>query len=208
MRSRVKNGFTLLEMLIVIAIIGIIAAIGFVNYNKTIKVQRLREAQGQFAQAIERARTLSRRYSQDYRLGISNKRYRIVPLTLVTTTDAAGVKTSTITEDITSDAPPSFTAEFANSVVMGTGTAAASRFGDLNKYSDILSTNPQSEREDLITISGPNGRIWLANEKCYVMQFDSTTTTPKTALTIAGITGKVVSRGIFYNKTSTDNPCP
>jgi prepilin-type N-terminal cleavage/methylation domain-containing protein len=207
MRARTKNGFTLLEMLIVIAIIGIIAAIGFVNYNKTIQVQRLREAQGQFTQAIERARTLSRRYSQDYRLGISNKRYRIVPLVLVVTT-TAGVTTSTITEDTASDAPPSITEEFANGVVMGTGTAASSRFGDLNKYNDLVSTNPQAEQEDRITISGPNGRIWLANEKCYVMQFDSNTTTPKTAMTIVGVTGKVVSRGIFYNKTSTDNPCP
>jgi prepilin-type N-terminal cleavage/methylation domain-containing protein len=207
MRSRVKNGFTLLEMLIVIAIIGIIAAIGFVNYNKTIKVQRLREAQGQFAQAIERARTLSRRYSQDYRLGISNKRYRLVPLTLITTIDTAGVKTSTITEDTASDAPPSFTAEFANGVVMGTGIAAASRYGVFNKHNEPDSINSQGEGEFIFTISGPNGRIWLANEKCYVMQYDSTTTTPKTALTIAGVTGKVVSRGIFYNKTSTDNPC-
>jgi prepilin-type N-terminal cleavage/methylation domain-containing protein len=207
MTSKTKNGFTLLEMLIVIAIIGIIAAIGFVNYNKTIKVQRLREAQGQFTQAIERARTLSRRYSQDYRLAISNKRYRIVPLVLVVTT-TAGVTTSTITEDTASDAPPSITEEFANGVVMGTGTAAGSRFGDLNKYNDLVSTNPQAEQEDRITISGPNGRIWLANEKCYVMQFDSNTTTPKTAMTIVGVTGKVVSRGIFYNKTSTDNPCP
>ena len=203
-----KNGFTLLEMLIVIAIIGIIAAIGFVNYNKTIKVQRLREAQGQFAQAIERARTLSRRYSQDYRLGISDKRYRIVPLTVVTTTNGAGVKTSTITEDTASDAPPAFMEKFANNVLMGTGTAANSRFGDLSAYTSIVSTNPQGERENQITISGPNGRIWPGNEKCYVMQYDSTTTTPKTALTIAGVTGKVVSRGIFYNTTSSDNPCP
>jgi prepilin-type N-terminal cleavage/methylation domain-containing protein len=208
MKPSAKNGFTLLEMLVVIAIIGIIAAIGFVNYNKTIKVQRLREAQGQFAQAIERARTLSRRYSQDYRLGISNKRYRIVPLTLVTTTSGTGVKTSTITEDTASDAPPSFTAEFANGVVMGTGIAAASRFGVFNKYNEPDSINSQGEGEFIFTISGPNGRIWLANAKCYVMQYDSTTTTPKTALTIAGVTGKVVSRGIFYNKTSTDNPCP
>jgi prepilin-type N-terminal cleavage/methylation domain-containing protein len=208
MKPSAKNGFTLLEMLVVIAIIGIIAAIGFVNYNKTIKVQRLREAQGQFTQAIERARTLSRRYSQDYRLGISNKRYRIVPLTLVTTTSGTGVKTSTITEDTASDAPPSFAAEFANGVVMGTGTALASRYGEFNRYDIFASTNPQGEGELQLIVNGPNGRIWSANQTCFVMQYDSGTTTPKTALTIAGVTGKVVSRGIFYNKTSTDNPCP
>jgi prepilin-type N-terminal cleavage/methylation domain-containing protein len=200
MKSKSKNGFTLLEMLVVITIIGIIAAIGFVNYNKTIKAQRLREAQGQFAQAIERARTLSRRYSQDYRLGISNKRYRIVPLV-----NGSG---ATRTEDTATDAPPSFTAEFANGVVMGTGTALASRYGEFNRYDIFASTNPQCEGELQIIVNGPSGRIWSANQACFVMQYDSNTTTPKTALTVAGVTGKVVSRGIFYNKTSTDNPCP
>jgi prepilin-type N-terminal cleavage/methylation domain-containing protein len=203
MTSKTKNGFTLLEMLIVIAIIGIIAAIGFVNYNKTIQVQRLREAQGQFTQAIERARTLSRRYSQDYRLGISKKRYRIVP-TVTTITVVGTTRTITTPEDTASDAPPSITAEFANGIEMATG-AAGSRVGDMSGLTDM---NPQGENEDRIPISGPNGRIGTANEKCYVMQYDSSTTTPKTALTIIGVTGKVVSRGIFYNKTSTDNPCP
>jgi prepilin-type N-terminal cleavage/methylation domain-containing protein len=207
MKSKTKNGFTLLEMLIVIAIIGIIAAIGFVNYNKTIKVQRLREAQGQFAQAIERARTLSRRYSQDYRLGISNKRYRIVPLVTVVVT-TAGVAKDTLVEDTGTNAPPSFEAEFANGIEMGTGAAAASRYGEFNKYSDFTdSANPQGEQELQLIINGPNGRIWSANQLCFVMQYDSSTTTPKTALTVAGVTGKVVTRGIFYNKTDIANPC-
>jgi prepilin-type N-terminal cleavage/methylation domain-containing protein len=63
---RYRQGVTLLELLVVITIIGVLAAVGFVNLQASIRAQQLREVQVQFAQTVERARGLSRRYGYTY----------------------------------------------------------------------------------------------------------------------------------------------
>ncbi len=61
-----KQGFSLLELLVVLAVLGIVVAIGtttFLGFRQTTEIQ---EAQSQFAQDLERVRQFARRYSVDY----------------------------------------------------------------------------------------------------------------------------------------------
>jgi prepilin-type N-terminal cleavage/methylation domain-containing protein len=74
MNAQRRDGFTLLQMLVVIAIIGIVAAVGFVNIQKSIRAQKLREVQLQFAQTLERARGLARRYGYTYEIRLHPKK--------------------------------------------------------------------------------------------------------------------------------------
>jgi prepilin-type N-terminal cleavage/methylation domain-containing protein len=66
-----KAGFTLLELLIVIAVVGILATIGFVNLQSFIRVNRLKEAQFQISVAVNQTRDLVRRYGQRYSFRMS-----------------------------------------------------------------------------------------------------------------------------------------
>ncbi|MEY4529320.1 MAG: hypothetical protein RLZZ156_41 [Deinococcota bacterium] len=67
MKKRLNQGFTLLELLVVICVLGIILAFGIGGILREQRVQQLRQVQTQLATDIERARSLARRYSYDYR---------------------------------------------------------------------------------------------------------------------------------------------
>jgi prepilin-type N-terminal cleavage/methylation domain-containing protein len=58
-----QDGVSLIELLVVIAIIGILTSIGFVNLDNYRAILRIREAQTQFSQDLEKTRQLSRRLS-------------------------------------------------------------------------------------------------------------------------------------------------
>lgn len=60
-----KNGFTLLEILVVLAIIGILIGIFGVNYIQSIRRANLNEAATTAFSALYRARSLSQRGSTD-----------------------------------------------------------------------------------------------------------------------------------------------
>lgn len=62
------GGFTLLEMLVVLAVIAILLSIGFFSYRRYIARQNLTEAQQSLAQALNTARSESRRLSLDRRV--------------------------------------------------------------------------------------------------------------------------------------------
>ena len=68
---RRRHGITLLELLVVIAAIGVLSAIGFVNFTRYREINQVRLALTQVTQNLERARTYSRRYNQTYRFQIA-----------------------------------------------------------------------------------------------------------------------------------------
>lgn len=59
------RGFTLIEMLIVLAIMGILLAIGVFNFQNFTAQQRVNEAQQVVAQTLNRARAEARKNSTD-----------------------------------------------------------------------------------------------------------------------------------------------
>ena len=68
MRRRSQTGFSLIEVITVVAIVGIIAAIALPSYSGSIAKTRRGAAQGclnEFAQFLERNFTLSLRYDED-----------------------------------------------------------------------------------------------------------------------------------------------
>jgi prepilin-type N-terminal cleavage/methylation domain-containing protein len=67
-----RSGFTLLEMLVVIAILGILGALVANTMTGFRQTQRVREAQSQIVQAIERVRQHTRRYNIQYRITFDN----------------------------------------------------------------------------------------------------------------------------------------
>lgn len=63
MKQPAKNGFTLIELMIVVAIIGIIAAIAYPSYINSVRDTRRTTAQSDLLQL---AQWMERQYSADY----------------------------------------------------------------------------------------------------------------------------------------------
>lgn len=76
------RGFTLIELLIVITIIGVLLAIGIVNYARWRASSTVMEGAQQFAQAVNAARTGAKRTNACWQIGVvsttaTNTEYRI-----------------------------------------------------------------------------------------------------------------------------------
>lgn len=65
---RSSNGFTLLELLVVISIISIIAAVLFVNLIRSIRAAELRDTANQIVADLRKARSKAQRGSDTYTL--------------------------------------------------------------------------------------------------------------------------------------------
>ena len=182
-----QNGFTLLELLLVIAVIGVIAAVGFWALGSTRNAFRLREAQTQLTQTVDRARTLSRRFGRNYLIEVrlpttganpKNYSYRISPRRFVRDY-VNGTTSYPEVPDTDSNKPPVFEIELPKGIGFG-----------------ALANNTS------VRIAGPFGRLAdvSTNKFCFVL-LDSST--PISAgVELLGVTGKVVSRGLSNGNTS------
>ena len=62
-----QQGFTLLELLLVTAIIGVMSAVGITGFRAASDRARVNEAAAQLAAALQRARSAAQRYNQEAR---------------------------------------------------------------------------------------------------------------------------------------------
>jgi type IV pilus assembly protein PilA len=177
-------GFTLLELLIVIALIGVLAAVGFNSLARFRASQHLRESQLQFSQTVERARALSRRYSLFVRVTVTPPspatpsapyKYEMAAYSL-NRNYATGVDTYTKQAD---PAPVEVTLP-----------------EDL-RISNITSTTS-------LVLMGPFGRLNSAPRHSYCFQRRNDNNY-LARVDVLGVTGKVVARGVQSNGSTT---CP
>ncbi len=85
-QQRFVQGFTLLEVIVVVAVLGVLFAIGGFYSVRYRDISALRETQSQLVKDFERARAYSKRYSYDYKITIdvANNKYDIAPKSGVT----------------------------------------------------------------------------------------------------------------------------
>jgi type IV pilus assembly protein PilA len=175
------SGFTLLELLIVIALIGVLAAVGFNAMTQFRAGQRLREAQLQFSQTVERARALSRRYSLFVRVTVT-------PPANTTGSYKYEMAAYSLTRNYTTGAD-SYTKQTDPAPIEIT-------LPDEMRISNITTTT------DLV-LMGPFGRMNGAPRYSYCFQRKGDNNL-LARVDVLGVTGKVVARGIQTNGTT----CP
>ena len=183
-RGNKQAGFTLLELIGVIGVIGILLAIGFFFFTQAREASRLREAQSQFTQVLERARNLARRYSRAYQLDIAAFQNNAVAYT--TTPRATQRNTTTGVLEyvpVANNPPPSDQGVFTAGV----------------KITPIGATPAPP-----LVFLGPFGRLDGPEVTTYCLTLASSVTKPWTEVSVLGVTGKVVSRGIQQGRTD----CP
>jgi type II secretory pathway pseudopilin PulG len=113
MQTRIQ-GFTILELLIIIVIVGILTALAFGSVNAGKASRELREGQTNFSQALERARTLVKRYNYNYLLTIATDKKSFT----LSARNAAGAAVTSSAPDVSGTLPSSVTLE------LPTGTTA------------------------------------------------------------------------------------
>ena len=75
-----KQGFTLIELLIALAVIGILATLGFSSLINAQRNAQLNEATAQFATDLQRARSEAQRYNRNASLTLSGDSSYILTL--------------------------------------------------------------------------------------------------------------------------------
>jgi type IV pilus assembly protein PilA len=173
-----QPGFTLLELLIVIAMIGVLAAIGFNAMAQFRASQRLRETQLQFSQTVERARAVSRRYSLFVRV--------------------------TVTPPSTANPNAPYKYEMAAYSLNRNYATGTDTYVKQTDPAPIEVTLPDEMRITNITtttnlvLMGPFGRLNSAPRHSYCFQRRGDNNL-LARVDVLGVTGKVVARGIQSN---------
>lgn len=120
--NRHSFGFTLIELMIVVAVIGILAAIAYPNYQEYVKKGRRSAAQSHMMEIAQR----EQQYLLDARAYAAN----LTALGVTTPTDVASYYTIALT---VTDAPPGFT-------ITATATGVQASDGDLSLSSTGVKT--------------------------------------------------------------------
>ena len=122
--SRLHRGFTLIEVMIVVAIVAILAAVAYPSYIESVRKSRRAEAR---AQLMETAQYMQRFYSQNdsFKRAIGATADMTLP-TALTSVPRQGTQTYTI-----SFVTDSLTASAFNLQAVPTGSMAGDRCGTL-----------------------------------------------------------------------------
>jgi type IV pilus assembly protein PilA len=141
-----KQGFSLVELLVVLAVLGIVVAIGtttFLGFRQTTEIQ---EAQSQFAQDLERVRQFARRYSVNYIIKTpSTTTYEAYALkadgTQDTTVPAITLRTlpnqAVFNESPASGSEPTYTGPFGRADTGPTNDCYSVKIASSGKFAEI-----------------------------------------------------------------------
>jgi prepilin-type N-terminal cleavage/methylation domain-containing protein len=173
---RSTQGVTLIEMLVVIGVLGIVGAFGFSGFAREREVREIYAVQAQVATTIERARSLSRRYSYNYRITIN-------PVSALPNTKS----------DIRAEAVNSL-----GVVVAGYPTLVEKISSDIRILGRRLSSGTLSNSSLTLTYNGPFGRI-DADNVSIVIGKSTASDELKTEVDMLGVTGQVIRRGVTQN---------
>jgi prepilin-type N-terminal cleavage/methylation domain-containing protein len=167
-------GYTLLELLIVIAIIGILSAIGFNSFSVYRQTQRINQARSEVAVAIERVRQYTRRYNVTYSIKFNaDKTY------VSTTKDSSGAIT-----------------QLAGPPVTVLPQISGSIPSDMS-----FTTNADGTGLNEIVYRAPFGRV-DASKGCIGIALNAVGRNFGSEIHVVGVTGKVLTRPTNQNQTA------
>jgi prepilin-type N-terminal cleavage/methylation domain-containing protein len=170
------NGFTLLELLIVIGIIGVISALGFNTLATYRQTQRLNQSRSEVVVALERARQYTRRYNVTY--------------TVKFNTDGTYVSSA-------SDAAGAALTQLAGPPITVLPQVSGKISSDMT-----FTTNADGTAKNLVVFQAPFGRLNATSKGCVGLTLTIGSKKLGTETHVLSATGKVMPRVINQNQTA------
>lgn len=140
------QGFTLLELLIVCAIIGILGAVTATTFVSATRRARVGEASAQLAADLQRARSSAQRFNQNSSLRIASASATSYTLTIGTQTP------------VTRTLPPNTRVSVKSAPLTLTYTAP---FGETDISSPILTVSTEGAKSRDVRVLGVTGKVYL-----------------------------------------------